>query len=67
MSTIKDSNGRPVTPSVSHDADGWGVTVWMGGRNGLATDVRRYYYATRAQARAASISDAPGDASGRIA
>ena len=64
--TIKDSNGTAVTSSIRREALGWGVNVWAGGLNGLATDVRRYTYATREQARRADISDAPGR-NGRIA
>ena len=35
----------------------WGCNVWFGGLNGVGTNERRHYYLTRAQARAADISD----------
>jgi len=66
VTPIHDSNGNRITRSIAREGDGWGVTVWFGGLNGLATDVRRYVYATREQARRASISDAVGR-DGRIA
>lgn len=60
-----DQNNNRVTSSVRREADGtWGANVWFG--SGFVTDVRRYVYRTRAQARQADISDCPGDGSGRI-
>lgn len=44
----------------------WGVTVVWGNRDNYPTNSRRQYYATRAQARAADISDAVGQR-GRLA
>jgi hypothetical protein len=59
--TIRDSNGNRVTRNVSRDNQcGWGATVWFGGANGLAVNVRRYAYATRQQAVRADISDEIG-------
>ena len=56
-----DMNGNAVTKSVRRESDGtWGATVWFGGGLGPATDVRRYYYMTRRDARAADISDVIG-------
>lgn len=54
----KDQNGRPLHRDICREADGWLITVWFG-RN-PATDVRRYVYETRAQARQADISHVPG-------
>ena len=66
--TYRDQNGRRVTRSVrrAEDGNGWIATVWFGGFYGFVTDVTTYRYRTRAQARDADISDAPGDGSGRI-
>lgn len=59
---VRDQNGRRVTRSVRREAeDLWGVTVWFGGWNGLATDVRRLTFRTRESARRADISDYPSD------
>lgn len=45
-----------VTKDVRCEHSGiWGVNVWLG--VGSATNVLRYYYTTRAQARKADISD----------
>lgn len=67
MRIVRDQNGKQLSRNIVRDGDGyWGVNVWFGGLNGLATDVRRYRYRTRNQARAATVADAPGDASGRI-
>lgn len=62
---IRDQNGNQVTRSITQErVDGrvlWGVTVWFGGGwNGMCTDVQRYYYATRRQARNADIAHSPG-------
>lgn len=63
-----ECNGQRLTPAIRQEADGtWGVTVWFGGLNNFGTNVRRYRYATRAQARSANISHTPGDSSGRVA
>ena len=61
---ITDQNGNRVTRGIrrditAHGMQGWGVTVWFGGMNGFATDCRRIVFTTRAQARAADISDYP--------
>jgi len=66
-----DQNGNPVCRDVRREErgeiEGWGVTVTFGGGfGGFASTIRRYIYATRAQARDGDISDAPGDR-GRIA
>ena len=51
-----DANGRRICKDVRRESDGtWGATVWFG--SGCVTDVRRYYYRTRRQARNADISD----------
>jgi len=56
MST--DQNGNRLSKDVRREPDGtWGVTVWFGTP---ATNVRRYYYRTREQARQGDISDGPG-------
>ena len=53
-----DSNGKKVQRNVAQNSDGtWSANVWFGGLNGLATNVRRYTYATRQEARDADISD----------
>lgn len=55
---VRDQNGVRLTASVSREPDGtWGRTVWFGGVNGLGTNVRRYYYVTRAAAMRGDISD----------
>ena len=59
-------DGRPLHRNVHRRPDGWHVTVHHGGYLTPATDVREYVYPTRALARQADISDAPGDRSGRI-
>ena len=46
--------------------EAWGSNVWWGGLYGSATNVGRYYYATRAQARESDISDEIGKR-GRVA
>ena len=54
-----DQNGNPVTKSVKREDDGtWSANVWFGSYP--ATNIRRYKYETRAQARDADISDEPG-------
>jgi hypothetical protein len=62
-----DSNGRRVFRDIrreeGEEGDVWGVNVWFG--CGCVTNVRRYYYATRAAARKADISDEVGK-NGRI-
>jgi len=56
-----DQNGKRLTRNLCRSTDGsWGVTVWWGGANGLGTDARRYYYASRKAARAACITDEIG-------
>lgn len=62
---IRDQNGNRLTRDVRLEtlkdgSEAWGVNVWWGGLYGFATDVRRYYYETRAQARRGDISDSPG-------
>jgi hypothetical protein len=65
---IRDSNGTPLNRNVRREANGyWYVTVWFGGVNGMGTDVRRYGYRTREQARNGDISDDFGARTGRIA
>jgi hypothetical protein len=62
--TIRDQNGSIVTASITREEDGtWGATVWFGSRP--ATEIRRYYYATREYARHADISDDIGK-NGRV-
>ncbi len=63
---VRDQNGNRLTASVEREGAGWGATVWFGGQNGLGTNVRRYIYQTRDQARDADISDDIGRR-GRIA
>lgn len=53
-----DSNGNRVFRAVRKDGDVWGANVWSG--SGCVTNVRRYYYSTRAAARKADISDEIG-------
>ncbi len=54
-----DQNGTPIHRSVRREPDGtWSANVWFGGGlGGVATNVARYRYLTRAQARDADISD----------
>lgn len=59
----KDQNNLPVPADIRRERDGWGVTVTIG--YPFASVIRRYVYATRAQARCGDISDAPGER-GRI-
>jgi len=55
---VRDANGNRLHRDVRREPCGcWGATVWFGGWNGLGTNVRRYYYPTRAKARAADITD----------
>jgi hypothetical protein len=67
-----DQNGNKLSANVKSElVDGakvWGATVWFGGgmQGSFATTVRRYYYETRDQARAADISHAIGS-NGRVA
>ena len=63
---VTDSNGKNLTKSVKEEEQGWGVNVWFGGANGLGTNVRRYYYETKAQAQNGDISDDIGKR-GRVA
>jgi hypothetical protein len=62
--TVRDQNGNRLTQNIKREETSkgllWGVTVWFGGWNGLGTNVRRYYYKTRKEARNADIS-CPGD------
>lgn len=58
-----DQNLRPIKRDVRRWGGVWGVWVWSG--SGFVTNLRRYYYRTRAQARMADIADVPGDGSGR--
>lgn len=63
MSSTKDANGRRLARDVGREPDGlWGVNVWAG--RAYVTDVRRYVYRTRAEARKADISD--GEAQGVV-
>ena len=61
MATMKTLNHN-----VRREGKVWGATVWFGSvwvgsdGNEHAQNVRRYYYWTRAQARAADISDCTG-------
>ena len=57
-----DSNGTTLRRNVRRGKEGgtWGVNVWFGGANGLGTNVRRYYYQTRATAQEGGISDEVG-------
>ena len=54
----RDQNGNPVHQDIRREVDGWHVTVWFGSYP--ATNIRRYVYETRAQARKADISHTPG-------
>ena len=58
-----DGNGKRVFKDLRREGDVWGVNVWFG--RGCVTNVRRYYYATRAAAQNADISDEIGK-NGRI-
>lgn len=61
----RDSNFKPVYQDVRLEALGrWGANVWLG--HGMVTDVRRYYYTSRKNARQADISDEIGQ-NGRVA
>ena len=57
---VQDQNRNPLHRCIHREAGAWGVTVWFGGGNGLATNVRRYFYKTRKQARDGDISDTVG-------
>lgn len=62
---ITDPNGRTLRRDVRRETlpggrAAWGVSVWFGGAGGVATTVRRHYYASREQARAGDISDDVG-------
>lgn len=67
---VRDQNGNALSADVRWKLIGdlacWGVTVWFGGAMGPATEVRRYYYRTREQARRGSIGDSIGQR-GRVA
>lgn len=59
--SVTDVNGRPVYMDIQPEKDGtWSRNVWSGGVNGLVTDVRRYRYITRKEARNGNISDVVG-------
>ena len=62
MKSPYDQNGNRLYRDVRRNKDGtWSANVWFGGwRNGLATDLRRYTYRTRREARNADISDEDG-------
>lgn len=64
----RDQNGHIIYPDIRRDVGtpGWGVTVTFGGAMGPATEVRRYYYRTRKQARNGDIGDDIGRR-GRVA
>lgn len=67
MTIIRDANGKKIAKNIRREANGtYSCQVWFGGGNGLATTVRTYRYATRAQARAGDISDDIGSR-GRVA
>jgi len=62
---ITDQNGRALRRDVRRETlpggrTAWGATVSFGGAGGMATNVRRYHYATLEQASAADISDDVG-------
>lgn len=60
--SVKDQNGNSLHRRVQKESDGtWGVNVWFGGGVGIATNMRRYYYTTRAQAIDGDISDGIGE------
>ena len=55
---IRDQNGDPIKRNVKRSSNGlWGCNVWSG--RYPPTNLRRYFYKTREQARAADISDKP--------
>ncbi len=58
-----DTNGNRINLDIRREQDGWGRNVWWG--SGCVTNVRRYVYATRRQARRGDISDDIGR-NGRI-
>ncbi|MCY4653245.1 MAG: hypothetical protein OXC95_08785 [Dehalococcoidia bacterium] len=58
--TVRDSNGKVLRRNVRPEGEGWGVTVWMGGINGLGTDEMRFIYQSRDAARRGDISDEIG-------
>lgn len=61
---IYDQNSKEIKVNLRKEPDGtWSRNVWFG--SAPATNVRRYTYATRAQAVAGSISDEIGK-QGRI-
>jgi len=66
MQSVRDTNGKLIHRSVKRERNGWGVNVWFGGATGPATEIRRYVYRTREQARNADISHDIGS-HGRIA
>jgi hypothetical protein len=51
-----DQNGNKLFRDIRKEGDKWGVNVWAGTWPTMTT-VSRYYYATRAEARNADISD----------
>ena len=57
-----DQNGNRLRRDVRKEGDGWGVTVWFGGayRGSIATNVARYIYRTREQARDGDIAHSVG-------
>ena len=62
---LRDQNGRPLVRNIKQESDGsWGCNVWVG-RN-PPTNLRRYFYGTREQARDADISDTPGNNRGCV-
>lgn len=63
---VRDPNGNRVCKRIARAGNSWAVNVWSGGWYGFATNLRRYYYATREQARMADISDGIGTR-GRVA
>ena len=66
--TDYDQNHNPVHRNVERGPEGWGVTVYFGSSQwgGVVTNVRRYYYETRQQARDGDIGDDIGQR-GRVA
>jgi hypothetical protein len=53
---VFDSNENFVDTKISAETDGtWSAMVWFGGH--YVTNVRRYFYATKAEAESACISD----------
>ncbi len=56
---MQDQNGNEIHRNIRREDDGtWGVNVWFGANP--PTNLRRYFYETRGEARAADISDEPG-------